>query len=239
VGLSLVRAGFCAAVSAVAVSHRFAGKRRLERLASAVKGEGRTAKDPQRRPSELDGMSESSEATADRDVETPADPNPVDASIKALLREVPQALFRLARRPLPEVITFEDTVINLPERRADHVFIVGAATDPRQGALYVEYQLKPDPRRLLEWQYKRAALGLRLEIPVVLLAIYLEKGGRATFPDRAADEVWGIENEFRFTAVRLWEHAGRIRSGELWELAPCWFCVKIALASKPCARNWS
>lgn len=52
------------------------------------------------------------------------------------------------------------------------------------------------------------------------MVINLKKGDRATFPNRSNGEVAGISTEFRFTAVRLWEHADRIRSGQLAELAP-------------------
>ena len=43
---------------------------------------------------------------------------------------------------------------------------------------------------------------------------------RATFPASYMVGAEGLTNEFRFHTIRLWEHADRIRSGELGELAP-------------------
>jgi hypothetical protein len=55
---------------------------------------------------------------------------------------------------------------------------------------------------------------------VTLLVLYLQRGDRATFPDRYRVSLGGLETEFRFTAVRLWEHTVRIENGEFPELAP-------------------
>lgn len=150
-----------------------------------------------------------------------SDLSPVDACVKTLLREFPGVIARLAGlSALSEQVFFEDTAINLPERRADHVLVLGSPDDPKRGALYVEYQLRPNPALIPEWEYKRCGLRIRLQIDVVLLVLYLEKGDRSTFPDSYIEVVGGVSNEFRFTSVRLWEHAERIRNGELWELAP-------------------
>ncbi|HTE20149.1 MAG TPA: hypothetical protein VK689_17430, partial [Armatimonadota bacterium] len=148
-------------------------------------------------------------------------PNPVDTSVKALIREIPGAFFRLVGLTVdPSKVRLEDTSINLPEQRADHVFIIGDADDPDRSALYVEYQLQPDARVVPDWFAKCGALGKQLGMPVVLLAIYLEKGERATFPEAHRVTLGNLKNEFTFATVCLWEHAGRIASGELWELAP-------------------
>jgi predicted transposase YdaD len=148
-------------------------------------------------------------------------PNPVDSSVKALFREVPEALFRLVGLAVdPQSVRLEDTGINPPEQRADHVFIVGAADDPERRALYVEYQLQPKSGDLPDWFYKCGGLGRQLGMPALLLVLYLEKGDRATFPDTYTVRLGSVSNHFQFAALRLWEHADRIRSGELWELAP-------------------
>ncbi|MCC2669659.1 MAG: hypothetical protein K0Q72_2130, partial [Armatimonadetes bacterium] len=60
----------------------------------------------------------------------------------------------------------------------------------------------------------------QLGLPVVLLAVYLEKGRRASFPQEYSASVAGLSSSFRFPSLRLWEHADRIRTGELWPLAP-------------------
>lgn len=149
------------------------------------------------------------------------EPSSIDASMKALLRRVPEAIVRLVGvHPLPERIVFEDTAINLPEHRADHVIVLGSLATDARGALCLEYQLRPDPEKIPLWELKKCALRVQLGMTVVLAVIYLEKGDRATFPDSQVDVVSGVTNEFHFTAVRLWEHADQIRRGELWELAP-------------------
>lgn len=154
-------------------------------------------------------------------IEPMPDPHPIDASVKALLRRVPEVMVRLAGiEPVPERIRFEDTAINLPEYRADHVLILGAAGDEDRGALHFEHQLRPDPDKIPGWELKRCALRAHLNMPVVLVVLYLEKGDRATFPNRSTDTLCGLRNEFEFASIRLWEHADRIRDGDLWELAP-------------------
>jgi hypothetical protein len=57
-------------------------------------------------------------------------------------------------------------------------------------------------------------------MPVVLLALYLQRGDRATFPDQYRPQAGGLAMNVTFPVIRLWEHADRIRSGELPELAP-------------------
>jgi hypothetical protein len=148
-------------------------------------------------------------------------PNPVDTSIRGLLRGQAQVLFQLlGHGPPPPRLRWEDTALNLPELRADHVLVIGTEAEPEQGALYVEYQLVPDPSNLVTWAVKWGGLLRQLGMPTALLVLYLERGRYATFPDRLTVSVAGIPTELRFTAVRLWEHADRIRSGELWQLAP-------------------
>lgn len=147
--------------------------------------------------------------------------NPIDTSIKALIRGQPAVLFRLLNQtPAPEQCRWEDTAVNQPELRADQVLIVGTPDAPDQGAIYVEYQLIPDPALLTTWAAKWSGLLRQLGLPTSLLVLYLERGAFATFPDRLKLVVNGISTEWTFTTVRLWEYADRIRNGELWELAP-------------------
>jgi hypothetical protein len=147
--------------------------------------------------------------------------HPIDISIKGLLRGQAPVLFRLLGQPeSPSHWRWEDTALSLPELRADHVLVLGTAAEPDQGALYVEYQLAPDPANLATWAVKWSGLLRQLGLPTSLLVLYLERGAYATFPDRLAVNVAGVATELRFTAVCLWEHGDRIRSGELWQLAP-------------------
>jgi predicted transposase YdaD len=75
----------------------------------------------------------------------------------------------------------------------------------------------------------RAQLG----IPAVLTVVYLAKGDRAAFPAIHRVEGGGLVNEYRFHTIHLWEHADRIRSGELRELAP----LLVLCEAKPTERT--
>jgi len=166
--------------------------------------------------------------------------NPIDTSIKGLLRGQVQVLFQLlGQHPVPGQWRWEDTALNLPELHAEHALVIGTGTEPNQGALYLEYLLVPDPANLVTWAVKWSSLLRQLSLPTTRLVLYLERGNYATFPDRLSVSVAGIPTELRFTAIRLWEHADRIRDGELWQLARCWYCAKIILRKPPYGGKWS
>jgi predicted transposase YdaD len=148
-------------------------------------------------------------------------PSLIDRTLKALIRRVPAAFFRLVGAVVdPAAISPEDVTVILPEYRADHVLKVGGEDDPGRWALHVEFQLEPDARVLRGWFLKNAALTAQLDRPVILAAIYLTRGNYATFPVAYAAEAGGLSNQYSFPGIRLWEHAARIRNGELRELAP-------------------
>src|SRR5437660_1752561 len=122
-------------------------------------------------------------------------PNVIDISLKALIREAPAAVLRLAGIHVsPDSVRVEDSALNLPELRADHVLIL--QDEEPTSAVYLEYQLHADPGVLPDWFAKCAGLTRQLGIPVVLLAIYLEKGDRATFPNSYCVEIGGARTEF-------------------------------------------
>jgi hypothetical protein len=151
-------------------------------------------------------------------------PNLIDRSVKRLFRDQPQALLRLAGVQ-QAAVRFEDSALNFPELRADHVFLVAEAGNREEGepdpyALLVEYQLKPDPTLLVKWGLKWLGLCGLLATEVVLLVIYLEKGDRATFPATYRRRGGPLQTSLSFDTVRLWEHRDRIVSGEWPELAP-------------------
>jgi predicted transposase YdaD len=149
------------------------------------------------------------------------EPSPIDRSVKALLRRVPEVFSRLAWIDVdPTHVRREDVSINLLEFRADQLFLIHGDHDPRRWALHLEAQLQPDRRVLRGWFLKNAALAAELNRDVVLLAIYLTRGARRRFPNSYTVLRGGMRTEFRFSVVRLWEHAHRIRTGELPELAP-------------------
>jgi predicted transposase YdaD len=137
--------------------------------------------------------------------------------MKALIRKVPQAFCRLAGLSGDcESVHLEDVTINLPEHRADQVLILGR----ERWGWHLEYQIAPDRRRETGWLLKNAALNAQLGIPVVLTVVYLTRGRRRRFPAVHTVGAGGLKNRHPFHTIRLWEHAERIRSGELPELAP-------------------
>lgn len=146
-------------------------------------------------------------------------PNLVDRSVKRLFRDQPQVLLRLAGLQ-GTTVRFEDANLNIPELRADHVFIVGQEGDPPIYAVDIEYQLRPEPEKRVLWTLKWAGLCRLLRMPVLLLAVYLTKGSYATFHNTYGHAVQPLETKLTFNAVRLWEYRDRIISGEFLELAP-------------------
>lgn len=165
-------------------------------------------------------------------------PAAIDRSLKALIREFPVAFFRLAGVKVEGTrIHTADVSVNLPEFRADDVLVVQDEGGASRFAVQLEYQLEPDGRLLQGWFLKNAGLTRQLRLPVFLVTIYLRRGRRRRFPDAYRIAEGRLENEYRFQVIRLWEHAARIRSGELGELAPRSSCAKINRRSKLCWRN--
>jgi hypothetical protein len=104
-------------------------------------------------------------------------PNLIDRSVKRLFRDQPHAVLRLVGVQ-EAAVRFEDSNLNIPELRADHVFIIEEAGGHEPYALYLEYQLRPDTTLLTQWGLKWLGLCRQLTMPVMLLVIYLEKGDR-------------------------------------------------------------
>src|SRR5689334_7276388 len=89
-------------------------------------------------------------------------PNLIDRSVKALFRECPAVVMRLAGMEVePEHLRVEDSNLNLPELRADQVFIIEEG-DASGFALYLEYQLEPDAGLLTSWAAKWGGLTRQL-----------------------------------------------------------------------------
>jgi predicted transposase YdaD len=144
----------------------------------------------------------------------------VDRSLKVLLRHAAPAFLRLLSMEERRAPEFADVAINLPEHRVDNVLRFGRRDEPDRWALLLEWQLRPDRRSLRGWFLKTAALTQQLGAPVVLAVVYLERGRFRSFPEAYRVEVGTLATEFRFSTVRLWEHADAIRGGALPELAP-------------------
>ena len=157
----------------------------------------------------------------------------VDMGVKGFFQRHPQTALRLAGMPAShQIVGTEDSSINTPELRADHVFIVETQSGPPASrrsirgapagkyALYMESQLTPDRRIISLWMLKCAALSRQLKMPVLLLVIYLKQGRYKTFPDHSTVTIGNLTTSFHFSTICLWEHEDAIRSGEWGELAP-------------------
>jgi len=112
----------------------------------------------------------------------------------------------------------EDAQIQISEHRADKVWRIWDGA--REGCVALEAIAVPDRRDLRRINLKNAALQITLDLPVITILVYLKRGNYATFSDGYDDELGGLINSHRFVCILLWEHAERIRSGELRELAP-------------------
>ncbi len=132
-------------------------------------------------------------------------PSLIDRSVKRLFRDQPHAVLRLAGVEAASV-RFEDSNLNIPELRADHVFIVEEGDDADAYALYMEYQLRPDTELLVHWGLKWLGLCRQLSMPVAMLVIYLERADRVTFPSTYERSGGPLRTTLSFDTVRLWEH---------------------------------
>lgn len=145
----------------------------------------------------------------------------IDQAVKMLFRGCPTIITRLAGLTVaPETIRVDDPNLNLPELRADHVFVLPADAAGPECAIYLEYQLRPDSSLLPSWAAKWGGLTRQLGMPVVLLVLYLQKGNYATFPAQYETQIGAFRTQLQFTAIRLWDQTERIRNGDLPELAP-------------------
>lgn len=145
----------------------------------------------------------------------------VDISVKTVVAQVPAALFRLAGVDAdPQAIHPADTAAIVRELHADDVYVYDAEAPQERWGLYAEYQYVPAPEDIPRWLQKALTLGETLGFPVLLLVVYLHRGRRASFPARLEIRRGTLRNCHEFSVIRLWEHAERIRSGELAELAP-------------------
>ncbi len=112
----------------------------------------------------------------------------------------------------------EDAQIQIPEHRADKVWRI--VDGSKEGYLLLEAILQPARRDFRKLNLKNAAAQVFFNAPVITVLVYLQRGEYATFPESYKDELGGLCNDHCFARVLLWEHADRIRGGELKELAP-------------------
>ena len=157
---------------------------------------------------------------ARRNKQEPAEPSPLDRTMKALHAMAPYAFCRLVGVQVgPEDVEVSDTNVNLPEFRTDTVSIIR-----RQGrtpwAMQTEFAGQPRPDELEAWFLKKFGLGRQLGMRVILCVVYLVRGNYTTFPDCLLEEEDCLTNACYCHTIRIWEYAERIRNGELPELSP-------------------
>jgi hypothetical protein len=132
------------------------------------------------------------------------DPAVVDITLKMLARAAPSAFFRLAGILVnPDRILHADVTVAVSERRADHVYLVTDEQGTPEWGLYLEFQMQPQRRTLRRWAGKWGNLGDQYNLDLHLLAIYLHRSDRATFPDHYTVTTGGWNTSLRFPAIRL------------------------------------
>ncbi len=144
----------------------------------------------------------------------------IDRAVKVFFGQHPEScldlLFGRDRNVVLQGV--EDPQINIPERRADKVWLVA---DQGKGAvIHVEAMLEPKTSELPNFNTKAALLEETLNRPVVTVIIYLEKGKYETFPYVYETQAGSLKNTHIFARILLWEHKDRILSGEFKEFAP-------------------
>ncbi len=144
----------------------------------------------------------------------------IDQAIKHIAKSHPDCFMSLFFGPERAVKLqgVEDAQIQIPEHRADKVWRIHDGN--KEGFLMLEAILQPARRDFRKLNLKNAAAQVFFNAPVITVLVYLQRGEYATFPESYEDELGGLRNDHRFARVLLWEHADRIRSGELKELAP-------------------
>ncbi|MDZ7362038.1 MAG: DUF4351 domain-containing protein [candidate division KSB1 bacterium] len=144
----------------------------------------------------------------------------IDRAVKALLSKYPEKCLDLFFGQKRSVVFqgVEDPQINIPERRADKVWLI--SDHGRNVAVHIEAMLEPKRRELGNFKTKNALLEEALKRPVVTVILYLEKGKYETFPYIYETQAGLLKNSHVFARILLWEHKDRILSGKLKELAP-------------------
>ncbi len=144
----------------------------------------------------------------------------IDRAFKTMLALTPGCFLDLLFGRKRKIVLKElaDPQINLPELRGDKVLLVREGR--RVFAVILEAMLHPKRPQLPTFALKALALQYLLQVPALVVIVYLEKERHAVFPDQFEIRLGALANEFRLASVRLWESEARILSGELRELAP-------------------
>ncbi|NLC45968.1 MAG: hypothetical protein GX766_02340 [Firmicutes bacterium] len=143
----------------------------------------------------------------------------LDLNFKYLARNYSEDFVKLVLNTSePLKIHHEDKELNIPQLRADNIYIVEQGT--KKFALHFEFQLehrKDLPQRMFLYN---ALIESSLKLPTYSVVIYLERKRRLPPPASYHKTHFNLTNTFNYTVVHLWEHLARIRKGELPGLAP-------------------
>jgi hypothetical protein len=106
----------------------------------------------------------------------------IDRAVKVLLSKYPEKFLDLFFGQKRGVVFqgVEDPQINIPERRADKVWLI--SDHGKNVAVHLEAMLEPKQSELGNFKTKNALLEEALKRPVVTVILYLEKGKYETFP---------------------------------------------------------
>ncbi len=144
--------------------------------------------------------------------------HPLDHAAKEIFRLAPDLVARLLGiTAVVQPMRFADTSVRSREHRADKVMLFGDDGETGAFGWHLEYQAGDDPRELLPWVQKNAAMNVQLKRPISLVVVYLQRCAASNSLEISAG---GITNRHEFVAIRLWEFEDRIRNGEFPELAP-------------------
>ncbi len=143
----------------------------------------------------------------------------LDLNFKYLARNYSEDFVKLVLNTSePLKIHHEDKELNIPQLRADNIYIVEQGT--KKFALHLEFQLEHRndlPQRMFLYN---ALIESSLKLPTYSVVIYLERKRRLPPPALYHKTHYNLTNTFNYTVIHLWEHLPRIRKGELPGLAP-------------------
>jgi hypothetical protein len=144
----------------------------------------------------------------------------IDRVLKILSGRFPHVFMKLlfGVRKDVELVSLEDTQLNIPEYRSDKIFRL--KHDRKETILNLEFMIQPRRRALSSFVIKTALLMANYSLPVVTVIIYLERGRYREFPEVLENHLLGFHNRFALDKILLWEYKDLIESGELLELAP-------------------
>jgi len=142
--------------------------------------------------------------------------DPYDRSLKILARLYPGIFLSLLSLGETIEAAVDNPEINLPEKRADDVMRVTAASG-EEGRVIFEFQFTGSKDALKRCFVKCALVHEITDLPVIGVIVYLTKKGYSEVYDMCFE---GCQNQYRFETIRLWEYREEIESGKRKELAP-------------------